>query len=80
MKKTKSHTKPVKSAHVPATSVMLWQMEERLTHRMDSGFHEMKSEIHRIALLVEEQNAKNTYVLDGYAQIYDLIEQRNKNR
>lgn len=31
----------------------------------------MSSDIHRIALLVEAQNAKNNYVLDGYAQLYD---------
>lgn len=36
----------------------------------------VKSELHRVALLVEEQNARNKYVLDGYAQLYELIESR----
>lgn len=38
-----------------------------------SGF---KSELHRVALLVEEQNARNKFVLDGYAQLYELIERK----
>ena len=51
---------------------MLYEMEGRLNHRMDSGFeglrgeiHGVKSELHRVALLVEEQNARHKYVLDG---------------
>lgn len=80
---------------------MLYEMEERLAHKMDSGYHSLKveinglksdfhgmksdnssmkadissikSELHRVALLVEEQNARNKYVMDGYAQIYELL-------
>ncbi len=77
---------------------MLYEMEDRLTHKMDSGFHKMrsefsglfggmkseitgmksdisgmKSELHRVALLVEEQNARNRYVMDGYTQMYELL-------
>ena len=36
----------------------------------------VKSELHRVALLVEEQNARNKFVLDGYAQLYELIERK----
>lgn len=36
----------------------------------------IKSELHRVALLVEEQNARNRFVLDGYAQLYELIERK----
>ena len=36
----------------------------------------IKSELHRVALLVEEQNARNKFVLDGYAQLYELIERK----
>ncbi len=89
--------KPLRSAEVPATAEMLYEMEERLNHRMDAKFKgleskfmglesrfeglesrmsEMKSEFHRVALLVEEQNARNKYVMDGYAQLYRLIETR----
>lgn len=83
-KKTKTASRPLRSEQIPATSAMLYQMEERLTHRMESGFlslradiHEIKSEFHRVALLVEEQNARNKYVMDGYAQIYDLLVRNN---
>lgn len=83
MSKSKSKAsikRPVRSSEVPATSAMLYETEERLTHKMDSGFartdskiEEVKSEVHRVALLVEEQNARNKYVMDGYAQLYELI-------
>lgn len=43
---------------------------------MKSEFAGMKSEFHRVALLVEEQNARNKVVLDGYAQLYELIERK----
>lgn len=124
--------KPVRSRDLPATCGMLYEMEERLVHRMDSkfadvkseihgvksevqglkseieavkfdvqelksdvhelkvdvqgirsemyglksGMHEIKSEIHRMALLMEEQRAENRYVMDGYAQIYDMIKSK----
>lgn len=45
---------------------------------MKSEISGMKSELHRVALLVEEQNARNKYVLDGYTQLYDLIASRSK--
>ena len=96
-RKTRKSSKPVRSRDVPATAAMLFEMEERMNHRMDAGFHRMraefnglraefgglkaevsgiKSELHRIALLVEEQNARNKYVLDGYAQLYELLSNR----
>lgn len=37
---------------------------------IDEKFEKVLSEIHRIGLLVEEQNSRNKYVLDGYEQIY----------
>lgn len=43
---------------------------------LKSEFSGFKSELHRVALLVEEQNARNKYVLDGYAQLYELIERK----
>ena len=69
---------------------MLNDMEGRLSHKIDSGLHRVqseisgiksevfgvKSELHRVALLVEEQNARNKFVLDGYAQLYELIERK----
>jgi ABC-type phosphate transport system auxiliary subunit len=59
-------------------------------HKIDSRFHKVdaqfadvksdlasiKSELHRVALVVEDQNARNKFVLDGYAQLYELIERK----
>lgn len=101
-KKTKrTSRKPLKSAQTPATAQMLYEMEEPLCQRMDTGFYkidarfssveskfssidarfndmdsqfaDIKSELHRVALIVEEQNARNKFVMDGYAQIYELL-------
>lgn len=52
---------------------MLYEMEERLGSKIDSAKFDLKSELHRVALLVEEQNARNKFVMDGYAQVYELL-------
>ena len=36
--------KPLRSPDVPATGAMLFEMEERLNHKMDSGFQKIRSE------------------------------------
>lgn len=36
----------MRSADVPATAAMLYESEERLIHRMDMGFQELRAEIH----------------------------------
>lgn len=121
--KSKPVNRPLRAPQVPVTVQMMNEMEGRLIHRMDAGFHQLKSEmgslgtalrsemadlksdvkseikdirsdmllmrsdwksdlskitseLHRVALLVEEQNARNKYVLDGYAQLYDMIDRR----
>jgi hypothetical protein len=89
-RKGPSPPKPVKASLVPVTVEMLNEMEDRLSLKIDAGLHRVhseisgvkselsgvKSEMHRIALLVEEQNARNKFVLDGYAQLYELIERK----
>lgn len=45
-------------------------------HGIKSEVFGVKSELHRVALMVEEQNARNKFVLDGYAQLYELIERK----
>jgi hypothetical protein len=35
-----------------------------------AGQHSLKSELHRLALLVEEQNSRNKIVLDGLTNIF----------
>ena len=38
-----------------------------------SDMEKVLSAVHRVGLLVEEQNARNKFVLDGYAQLYDRL-------
>ena len=60
--------------------------------KIDSKFAEMNSQIqelhseiqsvhsavHRVALLMEEQNARNKYVLDGYTSLNDRLEEQSQ--
>ncbi|MEQ1664384.1 MAG: hypothetical protein ABL927_03310 [Bdellovibrionales bacterium] len=41
---------------------------------LDSKLEKILSEVHRIGLLVEEQNARNKFVLDGYTSLSDRLE------
>lgn len=57
---------------------------ESLEKKMDSGFANMDSkfdrlhaEIHRIALLVENQNSTNKFVMDQYNLLKDKDQQHN---
>jgi hypothetical protein len=36
---------------------------------IDSKFEKVLAEVHRVGLLVEEQNSRNRFVLDGYASL-----------
>ncbi len=44
--------------------------------KLESKMEEVLSAVHRVGLLVEEQDARNKYVLDGYAQLYEQINKR----
>lgn len=47
--------------------------------QIEARLEKMSGDIHRIALLVEEQNAKNTFVLDGLTSLFhrqDRVEAR----
>lgn len=50
------------------------QSVEALREEMNSKFDKVISEVHRIGLLVEEQNARNKYVLDGYTHLSDRLD------
>ena len=39
---------------------------------MDSKFEKLMAVVHRTNAIVEEQNAKNQFVLDGYASLYAI--------
>ena len=51
---------------------------DSLEHKMLAGFHEIKSEIHRLGVIFEEQNARNAVVLDGYASLFERQERVEK--
>lgn len=72
---------PTKSDDIAVTRSMLFEVRDELLtringfeHRIDGRFDRLQADIHRIALLVEDQNARNKFVLDGYASIYDRQE------
>jgi len=56
------------------------QLDSRFTaidarfDKMESQFEAVLAAVHRVGLLVEEQNARNKFVLDGYASLNDRIE------
>jgi hypothetical protein len=72
---------PVHSTDVLVTQKMLYEVRDELKQDM-SGVKielkrdmeilrsEVKSEIHRLALLVEEQNARNKIVMDGLTELF----------
>lgn len=45
---------------------------------MDVKVEKILSAVHRIELVVEEQNARNLYVLDGYTSLNDRLEKVEK--
>ena len=111
---------PKKSADVPATQAMIYELRREVMHslssqglkinslekrmnsleqKMDARFKEVDArfdevdarfdevnasikqvlaQVHRVGLLVEEQNARNKYVLDGYTSLNDRVEKLEK--
>ena len=43
-----------------------------------SGLEKVLAEVHRVGLMVEEQNARNKYVLDGYTSLSDRLDKVEK--
>lgn len=46
------------------------QVESKI-NQVDSKVELVLSEMHRMAVLMEEQNTRNKFVLDGYASLYE---------
>ena len=46
---------------------------ESNTLSLESLIYKLTSEVHRLGVLIEEQNARNTIVLDGLASLYLLL-------
>lgn len=75
--KKKTSKEPKKSKDIYVKKEMLFEVRDELKADIKSlagkvahEFQGLKAEVHRIGLLVEEQNARNIFVLDGYQQIY----------
>jgi hypothetical protein len=51
---------------------------QNVEKRMMAGFEDIKSAIHRLTAMVEEQRAQNVYVLDGYTSLFDRQERLEK--
>lgn len=49
------------------------KLDAKIT-KLDSKLELVLAAVHRVAALVEEQNSRNRYVLDGYASLYDAQE------
>ncbi len=49
------------------------QVDARFDH-MDSKIETVLAAVQRVGLLVEEQNARNKFVLDGYTSLCDRVE------
>jgi hypothetical protein len=72
----KKRLTPRKSKDVPVTQEMLNEVRSELKHsivsldlKMGTQFEKVLAEVHRVGLLVEEQNSRNRFVLDGYASL-----------
>jgi hypothetical protein len=48
---------------------------DQLEAKFEARFANIESMLHKILLVVEEQNARNKFVLDGYANLYDRFEE-----
>ena len=46
------------------------QVESKI-NQVESKIELVLSEMHRMAILMEEQNSRNKFVLDGYASLYE---------
>lgn len=47
---------------------------DQMEKKFEAKFDKLIGEVHRIALLVEDQNARNKYVLDGYTSLSDRLD------
>jgi hypothetical protein len=90
--KAKKSLKPRKSSHILVTKKMLFGVRDELksditTLRLETkaAITDVKADVskvlaavHRVEVLVEEQNARNIFVLDGYTSLSDRVSQLEK--
>jgi hypothetical protein len=51
---------------------------DALENRMDAKFERVLSELQRLGVLIEEQNNRNRYVLDGYVLLNEKLDRQQK--
>ena len=86
--KSSKSKRPVRSKQVPATTSMLYEMEERVNHRMDagferlrgemnSGFRDLKSEIHGVKSEIHEMKSEIHGIKSEMHRVALLVEEQN---
>jgi len=48
-------------------------------HKIQADMHKMQADLHRMLVLMEEQNARNKYVLDGHTLLNDRMDRLESN-
>jgi tetrahydromethanopterin S-methyltransferase subunit G len=69
MASVKLEVKSVKSE----LTAKIGQVEAKV-EQLDAKVESVLAAVHRVGLLVEEQNARNKFVLDGYTSLNDRLE------
>jgi hypothetical protein len=67
----KSKEPILRKGDVPVTRNMLFSVRDQLKEEISSLRHDLTAQIHRLGVLMEEQNARNAFVLDGYASLFE---------
>ena len=55
-----------------------FEQNESKLEKILSVVHDIQSKVHRTQALVEEQNSRNKYVLDGYAALHERLNRQEK--
>lgn len=81
MKKAVKKTYPRKNSEMPVTQPMLYEVRNELREqilstekKLDSKIHSLEAKVHNIQVLIEEQNARNSVVLDGLSNLFERQE------
>lgn len=64
-------------AEIHAVKAELQEIKTEI-HELKSQFSQLEKTMHKVALLVEEQNNRNKIVLDGLAQLFERQERVEK--
>lgn len=65
---------PIDSKEIPATQKMLYGVRDELKADIRALEAQLTSQIHRLGILIEEQNARNRIVMDGLKILFQRQE------